>query len=252
MAAIGIGAQTAGRILRITDSSVRKQWKARGIKSERPKSGSMIIEGRSIATKALQQERDKWRRYENAWMQEIKSHKTFPDWGHEWQKDRQNKMAMDDYNSAENQYARACNRDIWRHTLKRIYPDWSSLWSKSRTSFTPQKRAKENLRSRFKDLMKTAMKGGADVKSSFIGCTTAQLARHLESTFTKKMAWSNYGTYWHVDHILPCSSFDHTDPRQVAQCWHWTNLRALEAQKNLDKSDIITEPQMQLLLCATH
>ena len=28
--------------------------------------------------------------------------------------------------------------------------------------------------------------------------------------------------------------------------------RALEAKKNMDKSDTITEPQMQLLLCASH
>ena len=252
LASIGIWCKKAAQILGVTGPSVTRGWQNHGIKADRPTNSSMVLEGRCITTKIRQAEKRKWKRYESAWMEEIKSHRAFPDWGDEWTREQQNKKAMDKYNSPENQYSRACNRDIWRHTLKSIYPDWSSVWSISRMSYTPQARAKANLRTRLKALMKTARRGGANVRSSFIGCSTAQLAKHLESGFTKRMTWENYGTYWHVDHILPCSSFDHTDERQVAQCWHWTNLRALEAKKNMDKSDTITEPQMQLMLCATH
>ena len=96
--------------------------------------------------------------------------------------------------------------------------------------------------------MKTTRRGGAMIRSSVIGCTTKELARHLESKFTQGMSWDNYGTYWHVDHILPCASFDHTDDGQVKQCWHWTNLQPLEASRNITKSDSITEPQMSLTM----
>jgi hypothetical protein len=163
-----------------------------------------------------------------------------------------NRDVMKKYHAAENQYERACMEDIRMHTRKSVNPDWSVLWTRSRRGMTAPARAVDNLRSRLRVLMKTARRGGADVKCLYIGCSTSQLSRHLESRFTKQMTWENYGTYWHVDHILPCASFDHTDPKQVAQCWHWTNLRPLEAKANMYKRDSITEPQMQLLLCASH
>lgn len=107
-------------------------------------------------------------------------------------------------------------------------------------------------RRRLKGIIETIMRGGSRGKSELTGCTAKELKDHLERGFKRGMSWANYGTHWHIDHILPVASFDHTDTRQVAQCWHWTNLRPLEAKANLMKGDRITEPQMQLLLCATH
>lgn len=82
----------------------------------------------------------------------------------------------------------------------------------------------------------------------FIGCSIEFFLKHLESQFKGGMTWENYGTFWHVDHIIPCASFDHSDENQIAQCWHWTNLRPLKAKENLFKSCKITEPQMSLLI----
>jgi hypothetical protein len=110
----------------------------------------------------------------------------------------------------------------------------------------------ERKRRRFKGIIQTIKRGGSRSVSSLTGCTANQLKRHLESAFKRGMTWDNHGTYWHIDHILPVASFDHSDPKQVAQCWHWTNLRPLEAKANISKGDRITNPQMQLLLCATH
>lgn len=125
--------------------------------------------------------------------------------------------------------------------------------NKKRKIIDPGFKVQCNLRNRLKDLMKTTKKGGAHHVSALIGCSTKQLAKHLESQFKKGMTWDNYGwDGWHVDHILPCSSFDHNDERQVAQCWHWTNLRPLWAKDNIEKSDHITEPQMQLLFGSIH
>jgi hypothetical protein len=107
-------------------------------------------------------------------------------------------------------------------------------------------------RRRFKGIIETIKRGGSRSISSLTGCTANQLKRHLESGFKRGMTWDNHGTYWHVDHILPVASFDHTDPKQVAQCWHWTNLRPLDAKTNIRKGDRITHPQMQLLLCVSH
>ena len=50
------------------------------------------------------------------------------------------------------------------------------------------------------------------------------------------MTWDNYGSYWHVDHIIPCCKFDLTDPEQQLKCFHYTNLQPLEATANLRKN----------------
>lgn len=84
--------------------------------------------------------------------------------------------------------------------------------------------------------------------AELIGCSVDEFINHLERNFKRGMSWENYGTYWHVDHVLPCASFDHADPKQVKQCWHWTNLKPLKAKDNLKKSDKIVDPQMGLLI----
>lgn len=53
------------------------------------------------------------------------------------------------------------------------------------------------------------------------------------------MIWSNYGSYWHVDHIIPCSSFDLTNPEEQKKCFHFTNLQPLTAVDNMRKSSKI-------------
>ncbi len=252
LAKIGLGQQTAGKIIGVHGTSIGRQWKARGVVAEKPKCGSMVYVGRAMITAKRKEaeavESEPQRLYEEAAMADIRAHRRFFDWSAMWM----NKQAMDEYNSPENIYERCCMRSIRAHGFKSVYPDWSQVWARSRMSMSPAQRAVANMRTRLKLLMKTARRGGASVKSSFIGCSTSQLAKHLESKFKRGMTWDNYGTHWHVDHVIPCASFDHTDSNHVARCWHWTNLEPLEASANIAKRDAITKPQMQLLLCATH
>lgn len=83
------------------------------------------------------------------------------------------------------------------------------------------------------------------------GCTVHQLKAWLESQFCARMSWDNYGRAWHIDHIMPCASFDLSKPEHVRQCFHYTNLQPLWARANIRKSDKITNPQLSLILPAT-
>lgn len=67
-----------------------------------------------------------------------------------------------------------------------------------------------------------------------IGCTTTQLKTYIESMFTPGMTWENYGK-WHIDHIIPCASFDFTNKENQFKCFHYTNLQPLWAKENLIK-----------------
>lgn len=68
-----------------------------------------------------------------------------------------------------------------------------------------------------------------------IGCTIDYLRKYLESQFDEHMTWGNYGSYWHIDHIKPCASFDLTQEAEQRACFHWTNLQPLEAKMNMSK-----------------
>lgn len=74
-----------------------------------------------------------------------------------------------------------------------------------------------------------------------LGFTRQQLIVHLERQFTKGMTWENMGgkTGWHIDHILPRSSFSFSsaDDPEFKACWALTNLQPLWRAENIAKSD---------------
>lgn len=251
LAQVGIGITLQSRLFRVSKATISRQWGKDGIKAQVPPDRSWKHYAASRAGLPIGQ--DCWwgtMEAAEAWMDGYNPR--FPDWTGIWLKEKSKMDSRSKYNTPKAIYERASIHSIRQHCSLTIYPDWSPVWYSSRLSMSPKQKAVDNLRSRLRELMKTTRRGGSSSRSKFIGCSTSQLAAHLESQFTKRMNWQNYGTYWHVDHIIPCAAFDHTDPRQVAQCWHWTNLRPLEAKKNIAKRDLVTEPQMHLLLCATH
>ena len=107
-------------------------------------------------------------------------------------------------------------------------------------------RLRRCLAQRIIDAVKGRNKSASTMK--LIGCTIEELWRHLESKFEPWMTRQNHGL-WHVDHIIPCFSFDLTDPEQQRECFHYTNLQPLEAIANIKKgkkiiSGDITSPKM--------
>lgn len=50
------------------------------------------------------------------------------------------------------------------------------------------------------------------------------------------MSWDNYGTDWHIDHIVPCAYFDLTNENHQRVCFNWRNLQPLWKKDNLSKN----------------
>ena len=79
-----------------------------------------------------------------------------------------------------------------------------------------------------------------DIKSAstleLLGCTPEALWSHLESQFQAGMTRNNYGRGgWHVDHKMPCVSFNLEDPEHQKKCFHYTNLQPLWEKENIKK-----------------
>lgn len=95
----------------------------------------------------------------------------------------------------------------------------------------------QNLRRRLRYFLKKDKPGSA---VSDLGCSIECLKAHLESLFQPGMSWDNYGKYgWHIDHIIPISSFDLTDRKQLLKACHFTNLQPLWAEDNIRKHNKI-------------
>jgi hypothetical protein len=58
-----------------------------------------------------------------------------------------------------------------------------------------------------------------------IGCSVTKLRHHFESLFEPGMTWQNYASIWQIDHIQPVVTFNLLNPKQLAKCFHYTNLR---------------------------
>jgi hypothetical protein len=73
-----------------------------------------------------------------------------------------------------------------------------------------------------------------------LGCSYMFLKEYIENKFTEGMTWEKVlSSEIHLDHILPCDSFDLTDKIQQQECFHYTNLQPLWAFDNLSKSNKI-------------
>lgn len=68
-----------------------------------------------------------------------------------------------------------------------------------------------------------------------LGCSVEEATLHLESLWLPGMSWNNYGD-WEIDHVVPLSAFDLTDPEECKKACHYTNLQPLWAKQNREKS----------------
>lgn len=86
-----------------------------------------------------------------------------------------------------------------------------------------------------------SLKGGKNNQSilSYLPYTMEELKLHLESKFDQNMTWENYGSYWHIDHIVPQSHFIFASmsDENFQKCWSLENLQPLEAAQNIRKSN---------------
>ena len=95
-----------------------------------------------------------------------------------------------------------------------------------------------NLSRRFRKAVKQQKTIKSKGSLELLGCSLDDFRKHLESQFKEGMSWENH-TYkgWHMDHIKPCALFDLTDPKQKAECFHYSNYQPLWWQENLKKGD---------------
>ncbi len=104
----------------------------------------------------------------------------------------------------------------------------------------PQNRIAKNLRTRLGKLVKNKFSGTFE----YVGLSINEFKKWLEYQFDEHMTWTNYGTYWEIDHVIPCASFDLTQEEQIYKCFTWENSRPLNAIQNSSKNAKILENEI--------
>lgn len=132
------------------------------------------------------------------------------------------------------------------------YRELKRIWSKNnrphireyvknKLKTDPNFRMASALRKRFQDIVRRDLKTRkAGSTREILGCSYPEFKDYIKSKFTAGMSWENYGfNGWHIDHIMPCASFDLTLPEQQRLCFHYTNMQPLWAKDNFRKADKI-------------
>lgn len=150
-------------------------------------------------------------------------------------------------------YYQANKERILRNTAqwKKDNPEKFAAHRRKYIRNSPQARVANNSRDRIRKMI--GSQGKARGRSNrLIGCDADTLCLILEAQFLPGMTWDNYGSAWHVDHIIPLSAYDLTDPEQQREAFHYINLQPLWAHENMAKGDEVpgTELVMQLLQAA--
>jgi len=127
-----------------------------------------------------------------------------------------------------------------RRTIQKseMYKLWRNTHLKIRRKSDFNFKLRCNLSRRIRQCLKSTNTRKSNPTLKLLGCSIKQFKSHLEKQFKQGMTWKNYGLFgWHIDHILPVSSFDLTKESEQKQCFHYTNLQPLWMLENIKKSD---------------
>jgi len=123
-----------------------------------------------------------------------------------------------------------------RLKYKEYYTQYNKEYQKQRRSKDITFRILGNLRHRMNLALRQSTKTTTTI--DLIGCTVEEFRNYISNLWKAGMSWENYGNkdgQWSIDHIIPCTFFDLTDPVEQKQCFHYTNCQPLWHLENIKK-----------------
>jgi hypothetical protein len=111
-------------------------------------------------------------------------------------------------------------------------------WKKNKRIEDITYKLKENVSRRIRYELNThLLKGKNKYTVEYLGCSIEHLKQYLEGRFDIGMNWNNYGQAWHIDHIIPCASWNFEKQFESMCCWNYRNLQPMWALANKSKGD---------------
>lgn len=108
-----------------------------------------------------------------------------------------------------------------------------AAYVRRRYSLNPNARLQSQINAQTNLTIRTGWKFG--FLKLYLGCSVAEFKAHIEKQFLPGWSWENRGKVWQVDHIFPRSAVVVGDTAALARCCHYSNMRPLATEKNLEK-----------------
>jgi hypothetical protein len=139
-------------------------------------------------------------------------------------------------------------KEYYKKNRKKIIKQ-TNAYKVNKYNTDPEFKLKRLLRCRLYHALRSQNAKKSNRTLKLTGCSLSFLVGYLEAKFKDKMTWENYGE-WHVDHIIPVSSFNLLDEEEQKKCFNYTNLQPLWAEENLSKGNaILSEEELKKLNC---
>lgn len=106
----------------------------------------------------------------------------------------------------------------------------------ARVHATPQGMIAHRVRCRMRSIFKNRGRCKPDTSQRLMGCSWAELEKHIEAQFEPGMSWEN-SSEWHIDHKMPLASFNLEIVGEEKKACHFSNLQPMWAVDNWRKSD---------------
>src|ERR1043165_7503739 len=115
--------------------------------------------------------------------------------------------------------------------------EYSCAYTKARKQYDPKFKLAENLRTRLWAVLKGKSK--SQTTRQVIGVDIEIFRKWIYFQLEEGMTKENYGSVWHIDHVIPLASFNLLDEDELQKAMNWKNLRPLTPFKNMEKSNKI-------------
>lgn len=93
-----------------------------------------------------------------------------------------------------------------------------------------------------KHLLNNIFKTATTMK--YFSCDVEFFVKWLTYCFTDNMTIDNHGSLWHLDHVIPISLFDLTNPDELYLGFHYLNYMPLNGKINMSKGNKIIYSQL--------
>lgn len=104
----------------------------------------------------------------------------------------------------------------------------------------PTEKFKRYVRTRIYNCLKN-LKEKSSIE--YLGCSTKEYINWI-IMYDERYTMDNYGSVWHIDHVIPISRFNLEQPDEQLIAFNWRNTMPLSAKENLAKSNRIIKSQI--------
>lgn len=197
-----------------------------------------VYEGRCLECQRIKQKiyrdknKDKAKQYFLKWKEDNKEHHKLQQKDYYSNNKDKIKIKKQIYASKNKDKLSAYHRKYYKEN--KYARDRRNRYEYERMRKDPSYRMKKMLRGRCQNAIRNQSGNKAYKTQELLGCNMKYFMEYIEKKFLPDMFWGNYGE-WHIDHIIPCASFDLTNPEDQKKCFHYTNLQPLWATDNLSK-----------------